>query len=359
MSTSSAPPSGPCGPARNEVDTRCAEAERLAQAAVAHQQRLRDVKHQLVEIAERRDGDAQVRDRRQLGAAKDAAKQAYRAAITSASDQLAVQQAARTWLHEIDGLNRRLERAGREAEEVARSSAELESTLPRVELAADAARIAAETAQVACLEARRALATCEEEAQRALRGTPTPLQPTTLPFTLVLRADREALLALTLRLADETGVEAGRLQLLLLEMIEALTARALEEQALRFPEEHPFWGQFPADGGQRVAASLAAMNYRFDGRDGWADGRAPTIRELAIALSHCGLDPRTLRRPSSQQAIDELWRGTSVDVHAYLVATAPDLDLQELMTVLGPRAGRLAELWDMWGRLRPLLLTPA
>ena len=62
------------------------------------------------------------------------------------------------------------------------------------------------------------------------------------------------------------------------------------------------------------------------------------------------------RRP---QAIDELWRGTSVDVHAYLVATAPDLDLQKLTTVLGSRASRLAELWDMWGRLRPLLLTPA
>ena len=115
----------------------------------------------------------------------------------------------------------------------------------------------------------------------------------------MLRGDRDALLALTLRLADETGVEAGRLQLLLLELIEALTARALEEQALHFPDEHPFWGQFPGDGGQQVAASLASMNYRFDGRDGWADGRAPTIRELAIALSQCGLDPRTLRRPQA------------------------------------------------------------
>jgi len=82
----------------------------------------------------------------------------------------------------------------------------------------------------------------------------------------------------------------------------------------------------------------------------------PTIRELAVALSHVGLDPRGLRRPAGQDAVDQLWQGTSVVVEEYLAGRAPDLDLQQVMTCLGPRAARLGELWDMWGRLRPLLL---
>ena len=376
-----APLSGPCAGARNEVDTRCAEAERLAQAAVAHQQRLRDVKKQLMEVVALRDADARVRDRRQLNAAKDEARSGYHASIVHARDQGDVHEAARIWLREIDRLNRQLSLADKRAEDVVRRATELEHTLPGIELAADAARISAEAAQVGCLDARRALAACEEEAQRRIHSSaPGPTQhesrgPTGAvspqaaqaagaphgirPISLVLRGDRETLLTLALRLAEETGVEAGRLQLLLLELRESIAARALEEQAFRFPANHPFWGQFPAAGGRQVAASLASMGYRFDGHDSWLDGRAPTIRELAVALSHVGLDPRGLRRPAGQDAVDQLWQGTSVVVEEYLAGRAPDLDLQQVMTCLGPRAARLGELWDMWGRLRPLLLSPA
>ena len=42
---------------------------------------------------------------------------------------------------------------------------------------------------------------------------------------MLLRGDRQSLLGLTLRLAEETGVEAGRLQLLLLELRQAIAAR--------------------------------------------------------------------------------------------------------------------------------------
>jgi hypothetical protein len=171
-----------------------------------------------------------------------------------------------------------------------------------------------------------------------------------------LRGDRETLLRLALRRAEETGVEAGRLQLLLLELREQLASRALETHALQFPANHPFWAQFALDAGRRIAESLSAMGYRFDGAGAWAEGHAPTIRELALALSHVGLDPRGLRRPANQGAIDELWRGTTVQVEGYLAGCAPDLDLAQVVACLGPRAARLSELWDMWGRLRPLLL---
>jgi hypothetical protein len=307
--------------------------------------------------------------------------------MVTAPDPAAVQEAARTWLRELDRLNRQVESADRRAEELTRRAAELGQAVPGIELAADAARIAAEVAQESCLGARRALAACEEEAQR--RSTPRPgsdalaagvgvegaaaghqgdaapsdpagAQPGSRrgprAITLVLRGDRDALLRLAARLADETGVEAGRLQLLLLELREAIAAEALDRHALRMPAEHPFWTQFPTDVRSRVVESLSAMGYRFDGTDGWVDDRVPTLRELALAVSHTGADPRTLRRPPNQQAIDELWLGTTVLVEEYLARAAPALELERVIASLGARAAPMSELWDIWGRLRPLLL---
>jgi hypothetical protein len=377
-------PRGPCGQARADVDQRCADADRLAQAAAVHQARLRDVKRRLHDAHLRRDADGRVRDRRQLGEAKEDARRAYHDALARADDPAAVQDAAATWLREVDRLNRELERANRRAESVAREVSELERSIPGVELAADAARIAAEAAQVACLEARRTLAACEEDAGRRMAAPsgsdedrsashawasgatavapahaasrPTPRSNGPTPIALLLRGDRQALLGLTLRLAEETGAEAGRLQLLLLELRSAIVSRALEDHALGFRPDHPFWSQFSAETGRQLAATLSQLGYSFDGRGGWRDGRVPGIRELALALTHCGHDPRSLRRPAGQAAIDELWQGTSVLVEEYLASKAPDLALGRLIDLLGPRAARLGELWDMWGRLRPLLL---
>lgn len=367
--------SGPCGPARAEVEYRCAEAERLAQAAQIQVQRLRDAKRMLARVQAQRDADARVRDRRLLSDAKENARRAYHESYSRArngSVNTDIQGAAGEWLREINRLNRQLELADRRAVDVARQISELTATLPGIELAADAARIAAEAAQVTCVEARRALAACEEDAARQVRSAPRapalPARPAAppaatvvkasgpAPISLLLRGDRQALLGLTLRLAEETGVEAGRLQLLLLELRQAIAARALEDNALAFPAAHPFWSQFSAEGSRQLALSLARLGYTFDGRDGWRGGRAPGPRELALALEHAGNDPRSLRRPAGQAAIDELWKGTTVLVEPWLAAAVPDLALGRLIDVLGPRASRLGELWDMWGRLRPLLV---
>src|SRR4051794_3938468 len=163
-----APLAGPCGPARNDVQTRCADAERLAQAALAHQQRLRDVNRELAEVAALRQTDTKVRDRRRLDAAKAEARSIYHSSILRAREPADVHEAARVWLREIDGLNRQLAEADVRAEDLVRRANELEQALPGVELAADAARIAAEAAQAACLDARAALANCEEIAQRQI-----------------------------------------------------------------------------------------------------------------------------------------------------------------------------------------------
>lgn len=366
------PSGGPCGPARAEVDQRCADTERLARAAALAQQRLRDAKRQLAELGRQRDTDVRVLDRRQLNDAKEEARKTYREIGARATTPTEVQDAASAWLREMDQLNRQLAQAETRAEHVNDRAAVLQRAMPGMELAADAARIAAEMAQVACIEARRQLAACEEETDRrvaasgpSVQATPYATQvpaapaaptPAVAPIALLLRGDRQALLGLTLRLADETGVEAGRLQLLLLELRAQIAARALEEHALAFAAEHPFWSQFTHEAGWQLVVSLASLGFEFDGRQGWRDSRSPTIRDLALALAHCGYDPRMLRRPAGQAAIDELWQGTTVLVEEYLASRAPDLALGRLIDLLGPRGSRLGELWDMWGRLRPLLL---
>lgn len=359
-SAAALPLSGPCAGARNEVDSRCAEADRLAQAAVAQRERVRELRRALMEVSAQREVDARVRDRRQLAADKDAARDAYRAAMRRARDQSDVQAAAGTWLREIDQLNRRLRVADARADAVAQRSAELERVVPGAELAADAARIAAEAAQEACLGARRTLAECEEAAARGDAGRTAGHRrrgPSTM--SLVLDADLPALTRITAHMAEETGVEAGRLQLLMIDLREQVAARALADLAFQHPADNPFWCEFSATDARLVAQNLAAMGYRFDGRAGWADGRVPTMRELAVAVSNVGFDPRGNMRPGNQDAIDRLWDGTKVLVDEYLAAAAPDLDLQDLMACLGSDGARLSELWDMWGRLRPLLLNAA
>ena len=360
--TVTSPGGGPCGQARAEAADRCSEAERLAEAAASYQERVRQARRELVEANRERDLIAEMRDGRHLAEQKERARMAYREAVAASTGKAAAVEAAGAWLGEVDRLNRQLDEAERRTDVVYRRLADLEHRLPGIELAADAARIAAETAQAACVEARRALAACEEEARaRAVVTDGTllelaPKQPPTQPITLVLHGDRQAQLGLALRLAEETGVEAGRLQLLLIELRDQLAARALEEHVLRFSPDNPFWSQFTPGEAHEVVASLATMGYRFDGSGGWAFGRSPTAHDLALALSYCGHDPRSLRRPAGQAAIDGLWEGTQVRTEDFLAGRAPDLELGAMMALIGPGASGLSELWDMWGRLRPLLL---
>jgi len=367
------PLSGPCAGARIDVDSRCAEAERLAQVAAAQQERLREVRRQLMDVEAKRDADATVRDRRQLSAQKDGARQTYRSRLARADSEAATREAAQGWLREIDQLNRQFVVAEARADQVTRQVGELEQALPGVELAANAARIAAEAAQEACLAARRNLAECEESAVRGAAAvttngrrpaapvrltSPTPGHRGIRPISLVLRGDKETVTSISRRLADETGAEPGRLQLLLIELRDQIADRALREHDLSFPHDHPFWSQFSATDARLVAVNLAAMGYDFDGKSAWQDGVAPRVRELSVAVSNVGLDPRGHMRPVTPESIETLWHGTAVRAEDYLAAHAPDLDLQEMITSLGPNSNRLSELWDIWGRLRPLLLTP-
>jgi hypothetical protein len=376
---------GPCAPARGEVDSRCADADRLLAAAQAHQVTLREARRQFSDATHQREADSYLRDNRRQRDEKMAAQGEYHVAIGRASDEADLRDAAATWMHRIDQLNRQSRDANRRAEGLTQRVSDFERTLPGLELAADAARISAETAQEACLAARRRLAACEEQTSQGPAPTANESAPTSAAYTnavaptpastieararawaeadgvkaaahALMSGDRQALLGLALRAAEETGVEAGRLQLLLIELREQIRTRALDDSALELPSDHPFWSQFSPAAVGEIVRSLASMGYRFDGAGGWADQHAPQTRDLALALSYCGYDPRGLRRPAGQAAIDALWQGASVRTEDYLVSHAPDLSLNQLVELLGPSSSRLAELWDIWGRLRPLLM---
>ena len=366
---------GACGQLRTASEARCAEAQRLRAAADSHERGLRETRLQLAEAMERRQGDARVRDRRVLAEAKEAARETYRRATSHATDDHALRAAAAEWLHEIQRLNRGLLSAQRNAASAAGHVVELGAVVARAEAAYDAARVAADIAESACLEARQAVAACEEDVRRGASVAAVPALPAdtrrlrTLAtlvrrreaaqpaLTRLLQGDHAAVTAVASQLAEATGLEAGRLQVLLVELRELAVARAIEESALAFPDDHPFWSQLYPDDSQRVVHALASMGYRFDGHRGWLDGRVPTTRDLAMALSHAGHDPRSIRRLPGPKEIEVLWHGTRLLVEEFLLARAPALDLGELTVALGPRAASLGELWDSWGALRPLLLT--
>ena len=83
------------------------------------------------------------------------------------------------------------------------------------------------------------------------------------------------------------------------------------------------------------------------------------MRELSVALSSVGLDPRDAAPPGRPGGDRSLWQGTTVDVEEFLAAGRRISTFRTSWRALARSAARLGELWDMWGRLRPLLLTPA
>jgi hypothetical protein len=79
---------------------------------------------------------------------------------------------------------------------------------------------------------------------------------------------------------------------------------------------------------------------------------------LAMALAYAGLDARRVHGLPSSEELRALPASMGVDARAFLAARAPDLAMDQLAGLLGPRAARLGPLWDVWGLARPVLLGP-
>ncbi|MEO8570496.1 MAG: hypothetical protein ABI553_02250 [Chloroflexota bacterium] len=315
-------------------------------------------------------------DPRAVHEAKDAAQGGFRTAVSSATSPEQLETAARDWLSEINRINTEARDATVTASREHAAAMEVGSTLERLGLEADAARIGAENADAVCLAARAAVADCVEQASTgaAFLIPPAPETPDTarladderLGLALeaggeprifrLLRGDRQAMTTLVASLAGDDPDARRRWQLQLAGLVEAIVADAIEASALQFPEGHPFWSEFTRVQGRDIVEALSSLGYRFDGLGGWTDARHPSQRDLSLAMGYAGLDPKRIRHWPTEESISALFADVMVTADEYLTSVAGDLTLAEMVTMLGRRADGLAEIWNQWGRIRPLLL---
>jgi hypothetical protein len=388
-SPSSAPgasASGPddgCGEARRIADERCTLATRAGEQAESAHEALRAAQRSYDDHLTRAERATVSADPRAMRVAKETAQQAFRQARAAGSDREAVEAAARDWLTEINRVNHAArEAAGRVQHELAAASG-LIVTIERLTVEADAARISAESAEVACVAARQAVADCQEAAATG----PAPSFPTAPSLGVapgyrsvetdeeteleaafaatgegepailrLVRGDREELGRLVAQLAGDDPAERRRWQTAMADLIDAVVGRAIEAGALTFPVEHHFWGNFTLAQNRDIATALGSLGYRFDGLGGWMDDRQPSQRDLSLAVGYAGLDPMRLRHWPTEAETRELFTDVTVAADEFLAEAAGGLTLGELIDVLGRRADGLTELWNEWGRVRPLLL---
>lgn len=383
-----------CANDRRMADERCALADRLGEAAGVAADRAREVQRAYDEHTGRAARAASVADPRAARAAKESAWAEFRRSNAASSGREDVENAARDWLQEIDRINRTAREAELEAIREREAAGAMVVLIERLSLEADAARINAESASEACFVARTALAACEEAAlERRAPGPPPepgdddgeglprprlvggpgfepsgPLldeeatqrvfgehEPAILKL---LRGDRETMTKIVTSLAGEDPTERRHWQLALSGLVDAVLARAIEASALEFPRGHPFWSAFSQVECRDVATALASFGYRFDGLGSFVDGRIPSQRDLSLAVGYAGFDPMRFRNWPNEHESAELYRDVAVSAGEFLAGAAGGLTLGEMLALLHGRAEGLTELWNAWGRIRPLLLQP-
>lgn len=223
----------------------------------------------------------------------------------------------------------------------------------------------AEAEAMAALESRIALV--GEVHTAGMQGSDTDLatsasvsiEPDPTPaITRILRGDHRALLATVAALAGPDEPMRRPWQAALTGLAEAIVRRAINRGILDFPVGNPFWDTFTTEQCRHIAAALAAGGHRFDGIDGWEDGRIPTYRDLTFAVASAGLEPRRIRAWPTQEEIALLYREVTVAADEEIETESPDLDIDELREVVGPRAADLDLLWEHWDAAREILASP-
>jgi hypothetical protein len=391
---------GPCPEERRVAEERCAVATRAREGATAAAENLRRAQRSYDELLSRAETAASTADPRSVRTAKEQAQQRFREARNKARTRDDVEAGARTWLAEINRINQETREASQGIDRDRAAAAALGPMVDRLSVEADAARISAERADEACVAAREAVAACDEArtleaaaartgaavaesatepgeaaevgsaaaASRIAAATPEPEDEFAFSTPMhsqagqdaliqrILRGDRDAMQRAVARLAGDDP-EARRLwQAQLGNLVEALIARSIEASAFDFPIDHPFWGPFSQSQNRDIAAGLSSLGFRFDGFGDWVDERLPSQRDLALAVGYAGLDPMRVRRWPTEAETRDLLRDIRVAADEYIAGAAGGLTLGELVTLLGRRADGLAELWNQWGSVRPILL---
>jgi len=157
-------------------------------------------------------------------------------------------------------------------------------------------------------------------------------------------------------LGGDDPTERRRWQVALSDLIDAILADAIASSALEYPADHPFWGPFNRSQSRDITGALASLGYRFDGLGGWVDGRYPSQRDLSLAMGYAGLDPMRMRQWPNDAETAELFSDVQVAAAEHLAGAAGDMTLGSLVAMLGRRADGLTEIWNAWGRVRPVLL---
>ena len=253
-------------------------------------------------------------------------------------------EAAEAAARDVAGRDQRAQHPVREAARFLQTGgAELRAAGPRIErlaVEADAARISAEGAEVGCRDARERLADCEEAEARG----PEPVAPTGAdephPFDAAWPGESES--TRTQPLDEPSRCSAGRAcrsssgscaatarpataSWPILAGTDAEAARdvaAPPDRARRRDRGARDRGRLPRPARtttrsgacsrtrerREIVGALSALGYRFDGLGGFADGRVPAARDLALAVGYAGLDRmriRTWPRESESRALYE------------------------------------------------------
>lgn len=373
--TARADEADPCANERAASEEATAHAQRMAAVAGAALERLREARRTYDEHAGRRDRAAALADPRAIRADKDEAQAQFRRSRLVARDRAALETAAGAWLREINRINGRSREAAQTTAREAGVEIELLRAVEKAGLDADVARIGSEHAAEASRAALMALAGCEE-AERVGPTAPAPAMPAKLrqlapedgaaelpaaagedvAILRLLRGDRATMRSIVERLGGSDPDEQRRWQLHISDLVDALVARAIDASALTFPSDHVFWGPYTQSECREIASALAALGYRYDGMGGFADGRVPSQRDLSLALGYAGEDPMRVRRWPTEADMPALFRDVHVDAGRHLADLAGGLTMGEMVDLLGLRAEPLADLWNAWGRVRPLLL---
>jgi hypothetical protein len=371
---------GPCAEPRRIADERCELATRARAQAKEAEEANRAAQREYDDHETAAAEAAGMADPRAVRQAKDEAQSRFREGRAAATTNEQVEAAARTWLLEINEINGRAAQAATALAKAHAGAPDFAVRLERAAVAADAARISAEAAEAACTAARQAVAYCEEEAARGTLGIVPTIPPPggdeerssdtdTLVAALrtgaaprivrLLRGDREAMQELVAALGGDSAEDRRRWQVALSDLVDAILADSIAASALEFPLDHPFWGPFTRAQNRDITSALASLGYRFDGVGGWVDGRIPSQRDLSLALGYAGVDPMRMRHWPSEPEMETLFSEVQVAAAEHLAESAGDLLLGELVTMLGRRADGLTEVWNAWGRIRPLMLEEA
>ena len=367
------PPADPCAEIRAVVEQSTAQAATLRAAADAARQRLAAAQKVLDEHAARQAEAETTAAPATVRRAKDEAQIRYRRARAAARDAVAGEAAAAAWLSTINDLNRAVRDAKRVLAREKSAGRALAQALEKAAAEADGTRLTASRAEENGRTARMLLAACEERERRtpgsgagagdadggsAGPGLPAPPDHAGHGERIMerlLHGDHAAMTWLVTSLAGGDPNERTRWQLLLSDLVDAIVARSIDAVCFSFPERHVLWGALQPPMRTSVAAALAALGFRFDGMGGFADGRIPTQRDLALAVGEAGIPHARIRPWPVDPDLPLLYRNVKVDAAGLVALEAGGLTLGEMLDMLGRRADALAELWNAWGRIRPLL----